>query len=91
MESGTHFAFMQSSIVFAGLPIAIGSLPRAYRNGAKIDPAPGKRPVYKVILLNTLSIGGSILLTAASRIGAIFISGYELTTFIPSKVLKCLY
>jgi hypothetical protein len=43
-SEGAYFALTQSSIVFVGFPVHIGSRPRANRSGALIDPAPGNRP-----------------------------------------------
>jgi hypothetical protein len=40
-----YLALTQSSIVAEGFPIDIGSLPSAYRSGALIEPAPGRRPL----------------------------------------------
>lgn len=54
MDERTHFALMQSNIVLAGFPILMGSLSKAYRSGALMDPAPGSKPSEVGYVLSSL-------------------------------------
>jgi len=44
LGSNGCLALTQSNIVTEGFPMDMGSFPRAYRRGALMEPAPGKRP-----------------------------------------------